>query len=181
MKKRLKGSITVETTFVMWTTLMVIFFMITLTFILHDCVVIQLDAAMCARRGARYIVEDISLGEGEIDWRQWEEKGLLWRVGKSYEKEAKEIEEDLYNEIKEGLLALTVTEIRVEAKYERVTIFVEAKMKAAVFERFFKAFHIRPFNYRYHITGTCLESEEKLRLFRGINKVFKNEKEGEEK
>ncbi len=160
-KSMSEGSFTIEATFIMGVILSVILFIIYTSFYIHDMCVLRAAATEAANRGCNYIVQDVSIEDGTIDWQRRKNKSVLWRFTSSYESEQEEIRKYAACQVDGRMIIAKRIVFTVEAKSDTVVV----RYKGGVNLLFAKLFErIGNLAIEDKITMQYVETEELLRM-----------------
>ncbi|MBQ8637659.1 MAG: pilus assembly protein [Lachnospiraceae bacterium] len=122
---RKDGSFTVEATLIM--TLVVACLMICVygCLYLHDKTVLDSTARLAAQKGRILLTEDQDMKTGQIDWKRFEEKGILWRLLGTDESDA--VREFAQQQIQGKLILCKDPSFTVQTGGSSITVSYQAK------------------------------------------------------
>ncbi len=137
MKKRLKGSYTVETALVLPLLLFCLIGLLALTMFLHDkiCILAMLNQELT--RGEVLSNRPVNLETGEVDYQALSERGPLYLLS-SKEKQEEQIREDMQKQLDETYLFLIqISQIEVEMTLFQLKIKLTPELPAVPFGELF--------------------------------------------
>lgn len=122
-----EGSYTVEASLIMCFIICVILGIVSIGFYIHDYYVTEIAITECIKKENRFVIECSNQLDGEIDWKTWSQKSILWRL--FYKNETDRLERQIETKIKGKLLLSDLEEIQTETKVGKIQLQYKLKIR----------------------------------------------------
>ena len=129
MKKKAKGSFTIEAALIMPIILFVILAITYLSFYLHDICRINALVDNALYRAQFLIKHEVDFMTSEINYHDINDRGVFYSIFGNAEKEEEDIKEYVAVLLERGLLLAHITDINVSVKGSDINISVQIKIK----------------------------------------------------
>ncbi|MBH1941020.1 pilus assembly protein [Mobilitalea sibirica] len=132
MKKKWEGSLTIEAALIMPVIILVILFLIYLSFYLHDRCKLQGITNNTLFKAGQIIRHAGNIDSEEIDYEHINDRGVFYLLFGNSEEEETKIRYYLFQQFEKGLFITTIYNIKVDCSHNKIKIIVEADIKIPV-------------------------------------------------
>lgn len=114
------GSYTVEASLIICFIVCIIWGMVSIGFYVHDRYITEIAITDCIKKENRRVIECSEQFDGKIDWNEWSQKSILWRI--FYEGKVDELKNQVEEKIRGKLLISNLQQIQAEIKVGKVQL-----------------------------------------------------------
>ncbi len=161
-----KGSITIEATFIIPVCFFCMIAFLYIGMYLHDCYTIETVIRTATQREMRYILQEETIEEGEVDWEYWKNKTIIWSLIADWKKEKRELKKYIEKSLERKLLLAEKPILTIEMSTNRIMVSYESKVQWSM--NFLKMLIERESGIKGKIQVDMIEPQEWIRMCRGL-------------
>lgn len=164
-KRMEDGSYTVEASLILCFIICVMLGIIYMGFYLYDYYMAEVIMTEIAKRESQFIIEYSDRVDGEIDWEEWSNRSIIWRL--FYNNEGNELTQQIEEQLEKKLLISKLDQVKVNVKREEIelqyqlTVYFPGKWIQTIL-------NARSLNIIHQMKFEEKESEELIRICRAI-------------
>ncbi|CVI65109.1 hypothetical protein NDGK_00083 [Clostridiales bacterium CHKCI001] len=157
------GSYTVEASLIMCFIICVMLGIIYMGFYLYDYYMAEIVITGITKKENRQIIECSDRVDGEINWEEWSNRSILWRL--FYHNQGNELTEQIKEQLGRNLLISDLDQVEVSIKREEIQ--VQYQLKVYFPGKWIQTIlNVRSLNVSNQMKFEDKESEELIRICR---------------